>query len=262
MSEWKIEAAETIQFDETPTEVDITVVGGEVELEASDGPAALEIRQVTGPEVQVRMEEGRLSIDQRRHPSWRPNLKQISVSLALRVPASCQVRLEAVSASVLAQGFSDDVKLETVSGEITMESLAGPTEASSVSGELNARGQSGGLRGQTVSGDVTLDAYLANTCRVTSVSGEVTADLQQAGSDVSAEVDTVSGAVYLRLASDPSLEVQLESVSGHLTSAFPELITKRSPGWRGIKGKLGEGQGRVKISTVSGAVSLLVEAPA
>jgi DUF4097 and DUF4098 domain-containing protein YvlB len=261
MSEWKIDSAETIQFDETPTDLHVSMVAGEVELAAGEGPAFLEVRQVSGPELRVRLANGRLEIEQEReHLSWGVN--KVSASLTLQVPADCQVELEAVSASVFASGFSEDVRLETVSGEITLESLTGRTRATTVSGELNARGQVGELRGETVSGDVTLDAYSAHSVRLQSVSGEVAADLQQAGSDASAELETVSGAVYLRLASEPSQEVRVDSVSGRLVSSFPQLTAKSSPGSRTLKGTLGGGQGKVRVTTVSGAVSLLAEASA
>lgn len=261
MSEWKIEAAQTIQFDEIPSDLRVNLVGGEIELKAGEGPATLEVRYVTGPELQVRLDHGRLEIVQEHpHPSW--GLNKVSASLALQVPTDCKVDLEAVSASVLAEGLAADVKLETVSGEIALESLSGRTRATTVSGELNVRGQSGELRGETVSGDVTLDAYLANSVRLESVSGDVTADLQQAGSSAAAEVQTVSGAVYLRLASEPSQQVRVESVSGRLTSSFPELKAKNGPGSRTLKGALGEGQGEVRVSTVSGAVAVLAEASA
>jgi DUF4097 and DUF4098 domain-containing protein YvlB len=115
------------------------------------------------------------------------------------------------------------------------------------------------LRGETVSGGFTLDAFGGSSVRLQTVSGEVVADLKQAEPDSSAEVQTVSGAVYLRLPASPSQKVRVESVSGRLTSAFPELKTGSSPGSRTLKGLLGEGRGKVKVSTVSGSVSLLAE---
>ncbi|HEY6537522.1 MAG TPA: DUF4097 family beta strand repeat-containing protein [Candidatus Dormibacteraeota bacterium] len=260
MADWEIDGPRTIQFDETPEVLRVALVAGDVEVTAAEGPAILMVKEVVGRPLEVSLSGGRLEVIHERR-SW-PSSERISASIVLNVPAECRVQLEAVSASVLAAGLAADARIETVSGELTLESMGGPVRAITVSGDLASRGQAGQLRGETVSGDVTLDAYSATSVKVHSVSGEVVADLQQAGSDASAEVATVSGNVYLRLAEDPTQEVRLESVSGRLSSAFPGLQSKKSPGSRSLKGSLGVGQGRLKVTTVSGAVALLGEADA
>lgn len=260
MAEWEIESPETIQFEESPSDLLVNLVGGDLNVKASDGPATLEIRQIVGPMVRARLEGGKLEVRQ-EHPSfWRTDTTRVSASVTLSVPPGCRVQIDTVSASVLAEGLNAELALKTVSGEATLESLRGPVTAATVSGAVASRGQSGKFRGETVSGGVTLDAFGGSSVRLQTVSGEVVADLKQADPDSSAEVETVSGAVYLRLAASPSQKVRVESISGHLTSAFPELRAESGPGSRTLKGLLGEGRGKVKVSTVSGSVSLLAEA--
>lgn len=262
MAEWEIETAETIQFEEQPSDLVVNLVGGDLNVTASEGPSTLEVRQIVGPMVRVQLEGGKLEIAQ-QHPSfWRTDTTRVSASVTLSVPAGCRVEIDTVSASVLASGLEAPLALRTVSGEATLDSLRGPVTATTVSGDLANRGQRGKFRGETVSGGVTLDAFSGSSLRLQTVSGEVVADLNQAEPDGSAEVETVSGAVYLRLASSPSQKVRVESVSGHLTSAFPGLHAESSPGSRTLKGSLGDGRGKVKVATVSGSVSLLGEASA
>ncbi|MGH7759532.1 MAG: DUF4097 family beta strand repeat-containing protein, partial [Candidatus Dormibacteria bacterium] len=63
--------------------------------------------------------------------------------------------------------------------------------------------------------------------------------------------------VYLRLPASASQKVDVETVSGRLTSAFGELSNRGGWGSRTLEGTLGEGRGSLKVETVSGSVSLL-----
>ncbi|MGH7667551.1 MAG: DUF4097 family beta strand repeat-containing protein [Candidatus Dormibacteria bacterium] len=259
MAEWEIGDAETIQFEEPPTEVSVHLVAGELTISATSGPATLEVSRVIGPEVQVRLSGGRLEVWQRDPRLQHLGEQRVSASVALMVPAGCRAELNTVSAPILAQGLEEPLDLRTVSGDVTLERLLGAVSAHGVSGPLAARGLSGGFRGATVSGDLTLEAYAGPQVRLHSVSGEIVADLRQSLPDGDVKVESVSGKVYLRLAAEPSQEIRVESVSGRLTSAFPELRSKSGPGSRSLKGTLGEGRGRVRVNTVSGAVNLLAE---
>jgi hypothetical protein len=261
VAEWEIDSAETIQFEESPSDLNVDVVAGDVSITGSEGPPTLEVRHVSGPPLQVRLEGGRLDVVQKDEP--RTSLlggTRRSVSVVLVVPPHCRARLATVSASVLAAGLADEVSVETVSGEITLESVEGPVRIQTVSGNIAARGVSGELRGRSVSGELTLETFSGNEVRLDTVSGEVTADITEAGPGSSAEVNTASGSVFLRLAASPSQQVRVESVSGRLTSAFPELAIKKGPGSRSLNGSLGDGSGRVEVHTVSGEVALLAEA--
>ncbi|MGH7643268.1 MAG: DUF4097 family beta strand repeat-containing protein [Candidatus Dormibacteria bacterium] len=260
MADWEIESPTTIQFDEFPAELVVHLVGGSLTVNASPGVATLEVHQIVGPMVRVSLEQVKLEVIQEQPSFWRTDSTRVAASVTLSVPAGCRVRIQTVSASVLLEGLTAEVELKTVSGEATLESLRGPVTTETVSGSVISRGQLAKFRGQTISGSVTLDSFGGSSVRLQTVSGEVVADLKLALPEGSAEMETVSGAVYLRLSAEPSQKVRVESVSGRLTSAFPELRAESGPGSRTLKGALGEGRGRLKVSTVSGSVSLLREA--
>jgi hypothetical protein len=260
VAEWEIDSPETIQFEETPSELNVALVAGDVSVTGSEGPPTLEVRHVSGPPLQVSLEGGRLEIVQKDPSHMRLGGTRRSVSLVLAVPPSCQARLGTVSASVLVAGLADELSVETVSGEITLESVKGPVLIQTVSGNVAARGVSGEVRGRSVSGELILETFSGSDVRLDTVSGEVTADIGEAGPSSSAEVNTASGSVFLRLAASPSQQVLVESVSGRLTSAFPQLTVKKGPGSRSMNGSLGDGSGRVEVHTVSGEVALLGEA--
>jgi len=48
-----------------------------------------------------------------------------------------------------------------------------------------------------------------------------------------------------------------ETVNGGISSDFPALIVKQSPGSHSLKGNLSEGSAIVKASTVNGAIQIL-----
>ncbi len=257
MSEWQIDSSETIQLDETPAEFAVKLVGGDLRVTATDGASSIDVTNVVGPEVRISMTDGRLEVCQEEPSFSRFGVSRVSCSVSVSIPATCRVQVETVSASVLASGMGAEFELSTVSGEATLESLGGRVEVATVSGDVASRGQSGKFRGKTVSGGMTLDAFGGSSVRLNSVSGEIVADLKQAEPDGSTEVETISGAVLLRLAGSPSQRVKVTSVSGRLNSAFPELRSDSAPGSRSLKGSLGEGRGKLHVTTVSGTVSLL-----
>jgi hypothetical protein len=262
MATWEIEDAETIQFDEPISELDVGMVGGDLAVRAGEGPVTLEVRHVVGPPVEVELSGGLLRI-RHQQPSHGllPRLRNCSASVTLTVPASCRCRLKTVSAPVLVGALQSELEVESVSGDITVDGLAAPAAISTVSGSVAARGLSEEFRGNSVSGELTLEAFSGGSVRLMTVSGDVVADLQEAGPTSSADVHTTSGTVLLRLPANAAQTVHVNSVSGRLQSAFPGLHSDRSPGRRRLGGSLGDdGGGTVEAVTVSGAVSLLAGA--
>jgi DUF4097 and DUF4098 domain-containing protein YvlB len=68
---------------------------------------------------------------------------------------------------------------------------------------------------------------------------------------------SVSGDVTIRLPQASDLQVQLQSTSGQVASAFDELHREGRPALRTVRGRLGTGSGRLRASTTSGHVALL-----
>ena len=92
------------------------------------------------------------------------------------------------------------------------------------------------------------------------ISGTVTLDVSTPGAgDI--RVTTVSGDVTIRLPQASDLQVQVQSTSGQVASAFDELHREGQPALRSIRGRLGAGTGRLQASTTSGHVALLRREP-
>ena len=115
------------------------------------------------------------------------------------------------------------------------------------------------LRAGNPSGDLTL-VEGGGTIGAKTVSGTVVLDLTTtAVQDV--RVTSISGDVTIRLPQSSDLQVQLQSTSGQVASAFDELMTAGRPALSTVSGRLGAGTGRLRASTTSGQVALLRREP-
>ena len=84
----------------------------------------------------------------------------------------------------------------------------------------------------------------------------VTVDLARDNTtDVS--LTNVSGEVALRIPAPANAKIHANTTSGDVSSAFDELRVGGTWGAKQLTGTLGNGAGKVKITTVSGSVALL-----
>jgi hypothetical protein len=264
MATWTVREPDTLRFDRVQR-VLVRIVEGAVAVVGGDGRPALEVAELAGPPLRVRLDGGELVIDHER--PWRPGPLgwlggrggRPRAGLSLAVPRDCRVELRAVSAGLTVGGLHGPVSARTVSGEVTLAGLGGRVEAETVSGPVQASGVAGDLSVRTVSGDLTL-AEGGGAVRARTVSGAIAVDLQAAGErDIG--LASVSGDLTVRLPEGSDLQVKLQSTSGQVASAFEELRPEHGPGQRSIRGRLGAGTGRLRATSTSGHVALLRRAP-
>ena len=265
MASWTLDHPDKLTFDEV-RRVLVKTVEGMVSVVGSDDRPTLELSELSGEPLRVRLEGGALTVDYER--PWRPwplswltgGTQRRKAVLTLAVPRDCRVELRVVSASLMVGGLAAPVEAHTVSGEITLAGLRGPVEAESVSGPVQASGVTGDLSARTVSGDLTVAEGGGGSVRGKTVSGAVTIDLQASG-DRDINLTSVSGDLTVRLPETSDLEVKLQSTSGQVSSAFEQLARDRTPGRYTAWGRLGAGTGRLRAASTSGHVALLRRAP-
>jgi hypothetical protein len=265
MGTWTLDQPDKLTFDEVQR-VLVKTVEGMVSVVGSDDRPTLELSELSGEPLRVRLEGGALTVDYER--PWRPwplswltgGTQRRKAVLTLAVPRDCRVELRVVSASLMVGGLAAPVEAHTVSGEITLAGLRGPVEAESVSGPVQASGVTGDLSARTVSGDLTVAEGGGGSVRGKTVSGAVTIDLQASG-DRDINLTSVSGDLTVRLPETSDLEVKLQSTSGQVSSAFEQLARDRTPGRYTAWGRLGAGTGRLRAASTSGHVALLRRAP-
>ncbi|MFF4558654.1 DUF4097 family beta strand repeat-containing protein [Streptomyces sp. NPDC001422] len=269
MSEWSVAEPKKLSFDDPVTTLHVRVVNGTVNVVGTDeGSARLEVSELDGPPLQVAHKDGTLTVAYEDLP-WKGFLKWFdtkgwrrSAVVSLAVPAGTRVEVGVVGAAAVVSGVDGRVEVKGVSGDTTLVRVAGPTHVTTVSGNLEAQAVTGDLRFNSVSGDLTVVEGSGSSVRAESVSGSMIVDLDAAGAPTDVQLSNVSGEIAIRLPHPADAEVEANTASGTVSSAFEDLRVAGQWGAKKITGRLGAGNGRLKAVTVSGSIALLRRPPA
>jgi hypothetical protein len=268
MQEWRIDSPQSLDLTGV-RRLEVRLVSGRVDVvgrteDAESGAAHVEVSRVQGP-LTVSLVDGTLQIVHERL-TWGGILdwiggRRTTAVVSVSVPSDCPVQLGVVSADAVVSGIAaETTAVKSVSGSVTLDGVASKVTARTVSGDLDTRGLAGALDFSTVSGELTVVRGVTGRLAAQSVSGDVTLDLEVEGTG-RLDVKTVSGDVTVRLPDGVGLDVEVESTSGALESAFEGLATDRRPGRVRMHGRVGSGAGRLRARTVSGDVTLLARTP-
>lgn len=219
-----------------PDGKDVELKSSSADLEASKLNLNLDVWS-SSTDVRVRDTEGRLTFDLSSgdvdisHHNGDVKVKGNSSDLDFRaIEGNVDVKTSSGDGSL--NGVKGSVLVYASSGDFKLFDIEGDLDARTSSGDIYASGVSGSVRAEASSGDITLK-------ELSSKDGEF--DVETSSGDVSLEVadsfggrislNSNSGTVYSRLSGD------IESVS---ESRF--------------KGNIGDGNGRLSVSTVSGDI--------
>ncbi|MEW2565545.1 DUF4097 family beta strand repeat-containing protein [Streptomyces sp. NPDC047070] len=269
MSEWSVAEPRKLTFDEPVTALHVRIASGTVNVVGIDeGPAHLEVSSIEGPPLIVTQENGTLTVAYEDLP-WKGFLKWLdrkgwhrSAVVSLAVPARTRVEVGVVSATAMVSGIDGRTVVKGISGDTTLVGLSGPVRADTVSGNVEVQALTGDLRLNSISGDLTVIEGSSPSVRVDSVSGSVIVDLDPAGRSSDIRLTSISGEIAVRLPHPADAEVEVDSASGTVSSAFEDLRIDGRWGAKKITGRLGAGNGRLKATTVSGSIALLRRPPA
>lgn len=127
---------------------------------------------------------------------------------------------------------------------------------SSVSGDVEVTGVTGSVRAKTVSGNVRVQ-NIAGSATVKTVSGSVEVEITRLEGTGDMKFEAVSGSVNVRLPANLDADIEISTVSGSLRTDFPIQVeeARYGPG-RKARGRIGSGARSLRMSTVSGRVSL------
>jgi len=181
-----------------------------------------------------------------------------SINVRVRYPENCNcnasVRFEV---KVPRGGNYKFENISSVSGDVEVTGVAGELHAKSVSGNVTVRNVSGPVQAKSVSGNVIV-GEINGTATAGSTSGNVEVEIVQLGGAQDMSFSSVSGNVRVKLPGNLDAEVKMSTMSGGLKTDFPLNIEEpeRGPG-RKATGRVGSGSRQLKLSSVSGNVSLL-----
>lgn len=245
-------------------EVDVRVVGGEVNVTATaapaGGPVRVEVDVQQGPDASLSLRDGRLVIEHQPLRSLTDLLggsRGVAATVTLAVPEDTVTRVRVVSAAVFVGGVRAGTSITTVSGRVTATGLDGDVDLKTVSGEVEVQGVGGTVHVTSVSGDATISGGAPEEITARSVSGDLTFDLAAVPET---DCTSVSGDVTLRLPADAGVDLEVVSVSGRLETTFPS--ERLDAGRRRLRGPIGGGGHRVAVRTTSGDVTVLRRADA
>ena len=203
------------------------------------------------------------------------NVKEPTL-LELMVPLKVALALQAISADIDVQGSAapritinnvsgDSTVLASSPGKLTVESVSGDVllkltspqvSVNSVSGDVRMLGHlNGRLDVETVSGNVELDTPVLNQLHFNSVSGDGRFQMGLAKNG-RIEMDSVSGSLSLQMPKTSSAKFNVQSFSGDISSAIGKVVKEEYGPGRSLNARLGEGNSRVEMNTMSGDVTI------
>jgi len=115
----------------------------------------------------------------------------------------------------------------------------------------------GQLKAESVSGDVQIKD-ISGQVSASTVSGNVSVEFSRIEGSASMKFSSVSGNVSVRAPGELDADIEMSTVSGSLKTDFPiEVLERRYGPGRSARGRLGSGVSNLRITTVSGRVSLI-----
>lgn len=273
MSVWSVAEPQKLAFDTPVTALRVRIASGMVNVVGTaEGSSRLHVSDIEGPPLIVTEQDGTVTVAYEDLP-WTDFLKWLdrkgwrrSAVVSLAVPATTRVEVGVVSASAVVSGIEGRTDVKGVTGDTTLVGLSGPVRADTVSGSVETQGMTGDIRFNSVSGDLTVVDGAGASVKADSVSGSVIVDLTSAntsptGRPTDISVSSVSGEIAIRLPHPADTQVEANTASGTVSSAFEDLRVGGLWGAKKITGRLGAGQGRLKATTISGSIALLRQPP-
>lgn len=219
---WSISDPQTLDVDGV-TELRAAIVRGRLDVITHEEPITrIEVTEVLGPPVQVRLTGGMLVIEHQDPGNWLQRIVNTNgsdrVVISIAVPAGISVSASTVSGDGLVCGTSSRTQLKTVSGSVMADDTTGTLTADTVSGEIIIRHHTGPLVAKSVSGEITASGFLSNV-RANTVSGDLTFDILGGPGDGAPEdlaAKSVSGDVTVRLAASVGVQIESKTTSGNI----------------------------------------------
>ncbi|MGD0307706.1 MAG: DUF4097 family beta strand repeat-containing protein [Acidobacteriota bacterium] len=202
----------------------IATISGDVRVQGYDGSEVVAEGFRVGRDrerVEILDRSGTDHVDLGVH--YQPGNGDASINFVVKVPRS------------VSYNFAD------------IRSVSGSVHLSDVTGHVSARSVSGSVEIKNVTGIVSAD----------STSGNVDVVLRQIEGTGDMRFSSISGSVAVKAPANLNAYVSMSTLSGTLTTDFPIDIQERryAPG-RSARGRLGTGACSIRITSVSGRVSL------
>lgn len=245
----------------------------DLQIEISDQPGQLSIRQVPGVE-----EHNFRFFDLFDPDRWSHSSHTSRIDFELKVPRQCQLFLESDEGDITVRQIDGEVSADSDEGNIDLENLAGgEVSAETDEGEINCRNfqladyrlqlssDEGTVRAsdivarsvwaETDEGDIVLLRVNAGGGKLSSDEGDI--DLEALRFDEGSwNISTDEGDVELIIPANADAEITLESDDGSIRSDFALQRLANDDNRERRSGRIGEGRARLEIYTDEGDIGL------
>jgi len=212
--------------------VELDNINGDVHISSWDRNE-VKVDAVKYADAKERLEEAKIEIDARndsisirtKYPNhdhnwnWGSHNNPAGVEYTLTVPRKARL---------------DEIKL--INGELDINGVSGEVNASCINGRLEAHN-------------------LAGRARLSNINGRLDARFDQL-SGQRVELNSVNGSVELTIPSDSNAEVEATTVSGGINNDFGLHVNHHRFVGHDLRGELGSGGARIKISNVNGRIEV------
>ena len=253
--------------------VDVGIISGDIVVTGWTRPEAKIYASTERGWLDVQLSSHRLTLQTRSDRGHSGNTRvEIMVPIGTRVQVSSvsgsirvagtdsEVEAGSVSGSIEVLGATDRITVHTVSGKVHAAKLRGRTRLGTTSNSIEVEDVVGDLSAGSVSGKITLTGVKSSHVSAETVSGSVTYDgsIDPAGSY---ELSTHSGNVRMNIPDNSAANLELETFSGRISSAFPITLQPGEISSMARHGKkmeftIGKGGARITGSTFSGNITI------
>lgn len=159
------------------------------------------------------------------------------------------------SGAVSVSGVRGDLRVDTGSGAVEARDVTGDLVLIDTgSGRVTASGvEASELRIDTGSGRISVSGASADDIVLDTGSGRIEVELLRRVDTL--EIDTGSGGVVVYVPSDLGAEIEIDTGSGGIDVDFPITVYEAERDY--LRGRIGDGGGRILIDTGSGSVRLI-----
>ena len=212
--------------------IELDNINGSVHISSWDRNE-VKVDAVKHADTKERLDEAKIEIDagkdyvsiQTKYPgqdhswNWGSHDNPASVEYTLTVPRNVRLdEIKLINGSLDVTGMAGEVRASCINGRLEASDLSGRAELSTVNGRLVAK--FGQLSGQSV------------------------------------ELNSVNGSVDLTIPSDSSAEIEANTVSGGIDNDFGLRVNHHNFVGHDLRGELGSGGTRIKVSSVNGRVAI------
>ncbi len=222
-------------------EIEVRTVAGEITVQSgsADGVQVHSVKTAPSPaalqaiQVQIEPQGDRLVIQEKRDM---PPFRSGSISYSVTIPKGVKV--------ITAHSVSGSITLQTDPGlEQSLDTISGSI-STAIATDLHATSTSGMIR----------FASSGNTVDLRTVSGAIEGRIESLGAGGSVHAGTVSGSVSLGAFAALDASINLHSVSGAVSCAFPVTVSQQKNNT--LQGQIGRGSASIDVGTVSGSIDI------